>query len=664
MTHITTEPSNMYYNATTGDIKEIIPFVGPNGIATAVIPEGYKRLSRLKALVTFTTASGVSIAKDTLGAYVCAKIVNEDGVVDRYTQGYYALEDIFQDNTKAWADGNTKVLDFVRFSGDVMIKSSTFKGDGIIMGSIYISSSTFTLRSGSTINFRKYRTISSATISGLVKLSGDITISSSTISTGNYELRSSAGLTIKSSKLTLKSNLTIGADFTLTSNTKTTLGGIVNGTLRIDTDSNSCIADINVNIDSTASIILGPRVNANGAINSYGSSTVTLANDVTLSGTITSRGSVTLKKVKALNGININAETGSTINLQSTSTSTSYTGSITTKTNASLLSDSLGLSSVVLSGSITCKGAVELHNNANIEGTHNVHNLQMYNNALLSGTLNSNSVATTVIIKNYASIAGSNTVKSNLTLKDRAKILENSSTLFQTNSLLTLGDDVQISGVCTIKGQPSILNYAQIKSCVLIDGTPTIRDNAIVTNIYCIDSKALIEDNATVGGDLYLTGDVAVGGNMYIVIQGPVDGDINTSRYDVNTIYNYGKFYFDWRVTAPYQMCLTITPLKEPIYLYYKSARHSETFVKLPDRENVISLASLSTELNMTIAYIADEKYKGRTNEDLKVEIGKLRRKALYYHLASTFMYHFCKTQNFDTTANVLELEPLTLFKC
>ena len=151
---------------------------------------------------------------------------------------------------------------------------------------------------------------------------------------------------------------------------------------------------------------------------------------------------------------------------------------------------------------------------------------------------------------------------------------------------------------------------------------------------------------------------------MYVVIQGPVDGDINKSRYDVNSVYNYGKFYFNWRVTSPYQMSLVITPLKEPIYFYLKSPKHTECFIKLPDRETIISLASLSTELNMTVAYIADMKYNGSTNEDLKEEIGVLRRKTQYYHLASTFMYYFCKTQNFDTTANVLELEPLTLFKC
>lgn len=657
MSNLRSIPSNMYYNVTTGDIKEIIPFVGGNGLATSVVPEGYKRLSKLVANETFTTINDEVINAGDEGGYVCVSIPN-----DIHTDGYGTLEDIFKDQTKAWVDAGSKILDNISFSGDVCVKSSTLKGSGEIIGSVVLSSCEFSLLDNSSINFRKFRTINTVVITGNVRLSGDMNLSNSTINTYNFSLRASCDLTLKSSTLKLKKDLEITSNFTITDNNNVTLGGNINGTLRIDTESNNCVVNSNVSIDSDNSIIIGPNTEVIGSISVTKGSTVTITDRVNFVGSIEAVDStVTIKGKTRLSTI-ITAYYGSTITISSTENST-YDGSIKTFTNSSFTSTSLGNGGTVLNGDIICKGEVVLTDNSKIEGTQEFYNLRVSNTGYLAGG-NVADDNTNVIVRGNGKIQGYNKIKSDLTVEEEAKFLPNSNTTIETNGLLLLGDNVQISGVCTIKGRPSILNNAQIKSCVLIDGSPTIKDNAIVDNIYCIDSNALIEDNATVGGDLYLTGDVAIGGNMYIVITGPVDGDIEVSRYDANTIYNYGRFYFDWRVTSPYQMSLVITPLKEPIYFYLKSTKHSESFMKLPDRENTISLASLSTEINILLAYIADEKSKGSTNEDLKTELGRLRRISQYYYLSSTFLYHFCKTQNFDITSNVLELEPLTLFKC
>lgn len=657
MSFLRTAPSNMYYNATTGDIKEIFPFVGGNGLSTSVVPEGYKRLSVLVAEESFVTSNNETINKGDTGAYVCVSIPN-----DPHTEGYGTLEDIFKDQTKAWADSNSKILDNISFSGDVCIKSTTLKGSGNIIGEVVLSSCEFSLLNNSTINFRKFRTINNVNITGEVHMSGDMNLSNSTITTYNFALIVSCDLTLKSSTLKLKKDLEIISNFTLTDNNNVTLGGNIDGTLRIDTEANNCIVDVNVRVDDENSIIIGPNTQVIGSIEATNRSTVTITDRVNYTGSIdATSATVTIKGNTTFNTI-ITAYQGSTITISSNGNS-SYSGSIKTYANSSFTSDSLGKEEIVLNGDIVCKGEVTLTDNSKIEGTQEFYNLRVANSGYIAGG-NVADDNTNIIVRNNAKVEGYNKFKSDLTVEEEAKFLQNSNTTIQTNSRLVLGDNVQISGVCTIKGQPVILNNAQIKSCVLIDGTPTIKDNAIVENIYCIDGDALIEDNATVGGDLYLTGNVAIGGNMYVVITGPVDGNINISRYDANTIYNYGKFYFDWRITSPYQMSLVITPLKEPIYFYFKSAKHSESFMKLPDRDNIISLASLSTEINILLAYLSDEKSKGSTNEDLKEEIGRLRRIAQYYYMGSTFMYHFCKTQNFDTLANVLELEPLTLFKC
>lgn len=660
-TRIGLERSDYYYNPSTGDIATYKPLVG----SVSPIPNGYVMLVRIVAVSSFTTADGLYIEANTKGGLVPCKLDN-NFTLNKNLKPIEEFMDISVGG-KTWLDYNSKLLESVKIENNVHVKSSTIKGTGKISGNILIKNSTITLTDNSNISVSlgALSNIVNTTINGSISFVDNVVnLTNAEIDTSNVNIGNTALSDVDGKSLVVKANLTLGTstvtktklelkdklliykDLSFTGNKIYKLSGYIKGNhnlnsnatydcdIRLEPEGTLKVNSSTVNGNLNISGIVDIKANStfNGIINSYSNSNLIL-NGVTCEATINNKG---------------------ICNISSTNNKVNYSGTITINNSGNLTSSSTN--SNPIEGSLIVNGTVRLNNNSKVKGICVVKNMTLNNNSNIDGN---NTIDQTLTANNDVSIKGTNRFFTNITLYGNVSFKEDSNCTINTTNTLVVRDNVEFNNECLIKGTPSFLNNAKIYGCKLIEGSPIIKENATVNNIYCIDSNVTIKGNAVVGGNLYITGDTIIGGEMNINIDKEITGDPTVDKYDVEYFINYGRYEFDWNITAPYQMCLVITPFKEPLYFYRKSSK--DTRIKLPKEQEVMSMAKLGHNINKLVMDLKEKEIEGASEEELGVIRSDIRELSQYHNLAYTYMNTFCKSEGFDPS--VVEIEPLVFYK-